>query len=262
MHPQCLPDAEIQHDFFATARNGIGPDISVKPLDLSALSSTAVAQSSENLTGFPSTEFKGCGTLGFAAGNGSSEFQHGLHIVHLLALVDQVLEPVIRGLDLARHMCEFEADDGVIDETLAESLALMGVLDALFVADASEANTLDDDTNALVVEVGHDNLETLVLLSDQVLNRHLDVFEGNVGGTAGPDTLAVHLSGADAPSAALNEQNGDTVHAFAASADCSGEVVGPDTVGDPLLFTVHNVMLAVLRELGFTGQIGNIAASI
>ena len=50
-------------------------------------------------------------------------------------------------------MCQFEADDGVVDEALAEGLALVCVLDALFVAHTGKTQTLDDDTNTLVVEV-------------------------------------------------------------------------------------------------------------
>ena len=94
-------------------------------------------------------------------------------------------------------MGEFHADDGVVDEFLAEGLALVCVLHGFFVADTREAQALDDDADALVVEVGHDDLEPLVLLADQVLDWDLDVFEGDVGGAAGPDTLAVHAAGAD-----------------------------------------------------------------
>jgi len=50
-------------------------------------------------------------------------------------------------------VCEFETDDRVVDEALAECLALVGVLDAFFVADAGEAETLDDDADTFVVEV-------------------------------------------------------------------------------------------------------------
>jgi hypothetical protein len=35
----------------------------------------------------------------------------------------------VRGLDLAGHVCELGADDGVFDEELAECLAFVGVFD-------------------------------------------------------------------------------------------------------------------------------------
>jgi hypothetical protein len=71
--------------------------------------------------------------------------------------------------------------------------------------------------------------ETLVLLAEEVLDGDLDVLESDVGGTAGPDTLAVHAAGADTAHVALDEQQADAVHAGAASADGGGEVVAPDT---------------------------------
>ena len=77
--------------------------------------------------------------------------------MHGLALVDQALEPAVGGFDLAGHVRELEADDGVVDEGLAEGAALVGVLDGFFVADAGEAQALDDDADALVVEVRHDD---------------------------------------------------------------------------------------------------------
>lgn len=159
-------------------------------------------------------------------------------------------------------MRKLETDDGVVDEALAKGLALVSILHRLLVADAGETDTLDDDANALVVEVGHDDLEALVLLADQVLDGDLDVLEGNVGGTAAPHTLAVHLAGGDATSAALNEKHGDAVHAGTAGANGGGEVVAPDTVGDPLLLTVDDIVLAVLRELSLACQVSNVATGI
>jgi hypothetical protein len=63
---------------------------------------------------------------------------------------------------LARHVCKLEADDGVVDEFFAKGAALVSVFDGFFVADAGEAETLDDDANAFVVEVGHDYWGVLV----------------------------------------------------------------------------------------------------
>jgi hypothetical protein len=167
----------------------------------------------------------------------------------------------------------------VVDQFLAECFALVGVLDALLVTHAGEADGLDDNADALVVEVCHDDFEALVLFADEVLNWHFDVFEGDVGSTARPDTLAVHAAGADAAEAAFDEQDGDAVHAFVGGADCSSEVVGPecisdctederrsidlpDTVGDPLLLAVDDVVLAILAQLGLAGKICNIRAGI
>lgn len=45
----------------------------------------------------------------------------------------------------------------MIDELLAKSTALVRVLDGFFVTDPRKADTLDDDANAFMVEVGHDD---------------------------------------------------------------------------------------------------------
>ena len=104
--------------------------------------------------------------------------------------------------------------------------------------------------------------EALVLLADEVFDRDFGVLEGDVGCSATPYALAVHLAGGDTAGAALNEENTDTVHAGTTSTDGSGEVVTPNAVGNPFLFTVDNVVLAIFGKLGFTRQIRYIAARI
>ena len=148
------------------------------------------------------------------------------------------------GLDLASHIRELHADDRVVDEAFPKRLALVRVFHRFLVADAGEAEALDDDADALVVEVGHDDLEALVLLAEEVFDGDFDILEGDVGRPAGTDTLAVHPPGADA-FGALDEEGGDAVHARAACADGGCEVVAPDAVGDPFLFAIDDVVLSV-----------------
>ncbi len=107
-----------------------------------------------------------------------------------------------------------------------------------------------------------DTFEALVFLADEVLDRDLDVFECNVSGAAAPDALAIHPSCADTAVFPLDEEDGDTVHAFLASAHSGGEIVAPDTIGDPLLLAVDDVVLAVLCEFRFTRQVRDVAAGI
>lgn len=54
-------------------------------------------------------------------------------------------------------MCQFHTDNWVVDESLAECLTLVGVFDGFFIADTSETNCLDNNTNTLVVEVGNND---------------------------------------------------------------------------------------------------------
>jgi hypothetical protein len=104
--------------------------------------------------------------------------------------------------------------------------------------------------------------EALVLLADQVLDRHLHILERDIRSSGRPHPLAVHSPRAHASSGSLNEQNTDSIHAVLASSNGSGEVVAPDTVGDPLLLSVHNIMLAVVAKLGLASKISDITTSI
>ena len=104
--------------------------------------------------------------------------------------------------------------------------------------------------------------EALVLLADQVLDRHLHILKRDICSSGRPHPLAVHSPRAHASSRSLNEQNTDSIHAVLASSNGSGEVVAPDTVGDPLLRSVHNIMLAVLAQLGLASKIGDITTGI
>ena len=178
MHPECLPDAQVQHDLLRSTGNGVGADVAVQSLDLfgisihistssskdrlrgtyfGALPTTRVTQSTKDLTGLPGTEFERHGRLSLQPSNSTTQLQHGLGLVHDIALINQILHPVVGSLDLSCHMGELETDDGMVDELLAEGLALVGVFDGLFVADAREADALDYYANALVVEVCHDD---------------------------------------------------------------------------------------------------------
>jgi len=66
---------------------------------------------------------------------------------------------------LSRHVRELEPDDGVVDEFCAEGAALVGVFHAFFVADAREAEALDDYADTFVVKVCHYDWALLVMYS-------------------------------------------------------------------------------------------------
>lgn len=156
VHPQSLPDTQVQHNLLATTRNSISPDISIQPLDLGTLSTATITQPTENLTRFSGTELESRGALRLETCNGTTELEHGFHVAHLLALVDEILHPGVGGFDLSEHMGELETDDGVFDEFFAKSAALVGVFHGFFVADAGEAETLDNYADSFVAVVGHD----------------------------------------------------------------------------------------------------------
>ena len=180
--------------------------------NLSTLSTTAVTQTTEDLTGFSCTKFKSSGSLSLQSCNRATKLQHRLGFRHNLTLVGKVLEPIVRSFDLAGHVCKLEPDNRMIDQLLAECTAFVCVFHRFFIADAGEPETLDDYTHTFVIEVCHDDymsscqcssaswclvaftFKALVLLTEQVLYWNFHVFEGHVSCAASPYTLAVHLS--------------------------------------------------------------------
>ena len=142
-------------------------------------------------------------------------------------------------------MRELHPNNRVVNKPLSKRLSLMCIFHAFVVADTCEAGGLDCDSKTLVVEVCHDDFEALIFFANEVFYGDLDVFKGDVGGARGPDSLAVHFASGDPRHSALDEENGDTAHAGLASADGDGEVVGPDTVGDPFLCKVNVSILHI-----------------
>ena len=150
MHSQRLPDTQIQHNLLTTTRDGVSANVPVQSLDLCTLTSAGVTQTTEDLTGLTSAELKSGGRLGLETCDRTTKLEHSLHVAHAHALVDNGLEPGVRGFNLSVHVCQLQSNDGVLDQLLAECLALVGVFDGLFVADSREAQTLDDDADTLV----------------------------------------------------------------------------------------------------------------
>jgi hypothetical protein len=54
-------------------------------------------------------------------------------------------------------MCKLQSNDWVLNQLLAECFALVGVFYRLLEAHPRESYALNDDTDPLVVEVGHDD---------------------------------------------------------------------------------------------------------
>mmetsp|Transcript_44986 Transcript_44986/g.74985 ORF Transcript_44986/g.74985 Transcript_44986/m.74985 type:complete len:324 (+) Transcript_44986:3-974(+) len=255
-----LTDTKIKHDFLRASRDGKGADLTVETLDLLTLTTTGVGQTTKDLGGLTGAMLEGLSAVGLEKGDGTTETLALTVSGHAAQLVGDDLSPSVKGLDLSGHGGDLETDDGVLDQTLAKGLALHGVLDGLLEEDTGEAVGLDATGPAFVVKVVHDALEALVLDADEVLDGHLDVLEGDVGGSRGPDTRALHLARGDAGHGALEKEERDTTHAGTASADGDGEKVSKDTVGDPLLLAVDDVELAALGLLGLGLEVGDVTA--
>lgn len=124
---------------------------------LPTLATAAITQSAKDLAGFPGAKLKRDSGLRFQAGYGATKFKHCFRFVHDIALVNNILEPVVGSLNLPGHVCKFQPDDRVVNEAFTESTSLVGVLYRFLIADSGEANTLNDYSDTLMVEVGHDH---------------------------------------------------------------------------------------------------------
>jgi hypothetical protein len=200
--------------------------------------------------------------MGLEESNGTSEAENGLKRVHGTELVGDELNPSLSGLNLSDHVTELVANYTVVDEADAEGLASVSMLDGLFNANASKSKSLNSDTPALGVEVGDNILETLILLSDQVGAGYRDILEGDVGGSRGPQTRAVHLTDLDTRALLLDQEERDSLGAIATGADSDGEVVSENTISDPLLLTVHNVVGAIRGLTSLALELGNVRTSV
>lgn len=92
-----------------------------------------------------------------------------------------------------------------------------------------------------MVEVAENDVDTLVLFTEEVLNRDLDVVKGDVCGASGG-----RVGGLDGlcrnPLTTLDQEHAQVV----AGADTGDEVVAEGSVGDPFLGTVDNLEIVSL----------------
>lgn len=131
------------------------------PFDLSSLTTSTVAQASEDLACLACAKLKGHRGLSLESCNRTTQNEAGLGIRHLIALEDQVFHPVEGGFDLACHMRKLEPYDRMVDKAFPKGASLMSIFHGFFVANAREAYALDDYTHPLMIEVGHDDLGEL-----------------------------------------------------------------------------------------------------
>lgn len=157
------------------------------------------------------------------------------------------LKPRLVSLAQRNHLGQLLANDRLINQPLAKDQTLMGPLEGLL---NDETHVPDGGARhhpALVVEVGQDDIDALVLLAEQVLDGDLDVVEGDVRGTGGRGVGSLDGLGLDTL-AALDDEHRKALVGL----DARDEVIREDTVGDPLLGAVDDIVLAI-GGLGSSG---------
>ena len=218
-----LARGEVLHDLDRAAADRHHLGLAIDALDLGA---AQVARAAEHLHRLVGAELHG---------RGREVLQHADLRHRLLALADppgQQLERRLHGIDAHRHVDQPVAHHLVGDQRLAEGVALAGIGDRLVEADLGVAAGAGRHAEPLLVEVQHDADEALVLLADQVVDRHPHVVEEELGGVGRPPAHLLELGAAEALAVALDQQQRHARSARPAGAHRHGVVVGAHARGD------------------------------
>src|ERR1700742_4048602 len=92
-----------------------------------------------------------------------------------------------------------------------------------------------------MVEVRHDNIKSSILFAQKIGNRHFDVIELDICGTAGIDPGIFDLGAFHAGCFERYDQCGNSWSTGPSSSYGGGAIVGEDGVGNPLLCTIDDV---------------------
>lgn len=84
-----------------------------------------------------------------------------------------LFEPCLVGLADGDHFSEFLADNGLVYKSLAENYSLVRPFQAFFGDGSAFTDVSTGHGKSLVVEIAHDDDETIVLLTHKVVNRNL-----------------------------------------------------------------------------------------
>lgn len=144
-------------------------------------------------------------------------------------------------------------DGWLIDQSLSEYNTLVSPLEALFSDGAALANVTAGHGETFVVEVSHDDNETVVLLTEEMVDWNLDVVELDESSTGRWRVGGLDGGGLDT---FLTWDEDDAEPLFGSAG--GDEVVAEHTVGDPLLGTVDDIVLAIWGLDGGGSETSNI----
>lgn len=156
----------------------------------------------------------------------------------------EVLEPILASLIERNHSSQLLTNNRLRDERLSEHNPLVGPLHTLIDHRASIPNHSATHDPTLMVEVAENNLQSLILLSQQVLDRDLNIIKGDESSTRGGGVGSLNLLGLDTL-AARDEEDGQAL----LCTDCGREPVGKRAVRDPLFSSIDDVELPTRRLL-------------
>mmetsp|Transcript_60783 Transcript_60783/g.100426 ORF Transcript_60783/g.100426 Transcript_60783/m.100426 type:complete len:265 (-) Transcript_60783:932-1726(-) len=207
----CLTDPQIVHNLLRTAQHGRELLRRSEACHKGPHSSDGQRSPSKDLTRLAADEVGDPRALILQQGHGAGQIFALVVVAHVVHLVRYVLGPVLDGLQLRDHCAHFLPDGRLLDEPLPEYLALMRPFHALLNHAPHGAIDTADDRPALMVEVGHDDLEALILFAQEILHRHLHILKLDVGGPCSPRIRRLNLLRRH-PRAALDQEHRNASH--------------------------------------------------
>ena len=195
---------------------------------------------------------------GALRGEVGDALQRGLALLHAARFerLDGVVDVLggavggrLTGIDLDGALGQLVADGAILGDGSAELVAFVGVLHAAGQRALGRADHGATELDAADVEDVDRNLESLLALVEQVLDRDLDVVEEDLagGGTLDAHLLLLRVLG-DAFGVAVHDERGEFLVVVNLGKD--DHHVGKSAVGDPHLLAVDDVVLSVLAQGG------------
>ena len=166
------------------------------------------------------------------------------------------LEVSVHGLDVLGHVGELLANDRLLLEKLAKSLAATAVGDRLSKADTGVAVGLDRNAKALTNKVAEQDSD----VSDQVVLVDLDIIKLNESGPGSLGTHAVHGAGRESRELGVDQEEGKSTHSLASSTGGDDRVVRKHSTRNPLLVSVDHVIITLLDGGG--SEVSDIGSSL
>ena len=148
-------------------------------------------------------------------------------------------------MDARLHLDELVAHDLMLDQVLAEGLALARPRDRLVEAGLREADRARRHAEPLGVEVAHDDAEAGVLLADQVAGRHAHIVEVQRRRVGAPPAHLLQRRAREPLALALDQQQRDAGRARPAGAHRDGVEIGAHAGGDEGLLAVDDIVAGV-----------------
>ena len=160
-----------------------------------------------------------------------------LRIRHLSHLVCNILEPSLVGFRVCDHFRELSTNNRLLVQLLAEDHTLISPLHTFLRHRPHPPNRRINHHPSLMVKVRKNDVDSLVLHTQQILGWNLDVVECDKRCACGGGVRSLNCLGLNA-FLAFDQHHGETLIGL----NTGDKVVAPHAVRDPFLSSIDNVV--------------------